>query len=414
LTAAAAPCDVAGIASASGMGAEMQRSYDVVIIGGGVMGSSAAYWLAANPGFKGSILMIERDPSYKNATTALSLGSIRQQFSTAENVRMSLFGAQFLASLGDYLGIDGATPDVSYHSGGYLFLATAEGLPVLESNHRVQKPLGAENVILTAAQLAERFTWMNTDDLAAGSLGLRHEGWLDPYSLLQAFRRKAMALGAEYVKDTVVGIERQGVRAVSVSVAEGGTIACGLVVNAAGPQAGAVAALAGLDLPVRPKKRFIYVVDCRSKVPCGNLVIDPSGVFFRPEGRNFLCGVSPPEEQDPDCEDFEIDYSMFDEVVWPALANRVPAFAELKVQSAWAGLYDYNTFDQNAIIGRHPGLENMYLINGFSGHGVQQSPAAGRALGELIVDGGFRTIDLARFSYERIAAGAPITELNVV
>ena len=392
----------------------MQRSYDVVIIGGGVMGSSAAYWLAAHPGFTGSILIVERDPSYKNATTALSLGSIRQQFSTPENVQMSLFGAQFLAALGDYLAVDGAAPDISYHSGGYLFLASTAGLPVLESNHRVQKPLGAENVILTAAELATRFPWLNTDDLVAGSLGLRHEGWLDPYSLLQAFRRKAVALGADYVKDTVLAIGREGGRAVSISLAEGGTILCGLVVNAAGPQAGAVAALAGLDLPVRGRKRFIYVVDCRTKVPCGNLVIDPSGVFFRPEGANFLCGVSPPEDQDPDCEDFEIDYAMFDEVVWPALANRVPAFAELKVKSAWAGLYDYNTFDQNAIIGRHPGLKNLYLINGFSGHGVQQSPAAGRALSELIVDGGFRALDLGRFGYERIAAGIPLKELNVV
>ncbi len=392
----------------------MQRSYDVVIIGGGVMGSSAAYWLAADPGFKGSILMIERDPTYKNATTALSLGSIRQQFSTPENVQMSLFGAQFLATIGDYLAVEGEVPDVSYHSGGYLFLATADGLPVLERNHRIQKPLGAENVILTAAELAERFPWMNTTDLAAGSLGLRHEGWLDPYSLLQAFRRKAIALGVTYVKDTVAAISREKGRASSVTLADGGAVGCGIVINAAGPQAGAVAALAGLVLPVRPRKRFIYVVDCRSKVPCANLVIDPTGVFFRPEGGNFLCGVSPPEDEDPDCEDFDIDYAMFDQVVWPALANRVPAFAALKAQSAWAGLYDYNTFDQNAIIGRHPGLENMYLINGFSRHGVQQSPAAGRALSELIVAGSFRSLDLGRFSYERITAGAPLKELNVV
>jgi len=392
----------------------MQRSYDVVIIGGGVMGSSAAYWLAADPGFKGSILMIERDPTYKNATTALSLGSIRQQFSTPENVQMSLFGAQFLATIGDYLAVEGEVPDVSYHSGGYLFLATADGLPVLERNHRIQKPLGAENVILTAAELAERFPWMNTTDLAAGSLGLRHEGWLDPYSLLQAFRRKAIALGVTYVKDTVAAISREKGRASSVTLADGGAVGCGIVINAAGPQAGAVAALAGLVLPVRPRKRFIYVVDCRSKVPCANLVIDPTGVFFRPEGGSFLCGVSPPEDEDPECEDFDIDYAMFDQVVWPALANRVPAFAALKAQSAWAGLYDYNTFDQNAIIGRHPGLENMYLINGFSGHGVQQSPAAGRALSELIVAGSFRSLDLGRFSYERITAGAPLKELNVV
>src|SRR5258708_14037855 len=266
----------------------MQRSYDVVIIGGGVMGSSTAYWLAAHPSFTGSILSVERDPSYKNATTALSLGSIRQQFSTPENVQMSLFGAQFLAVLGDYLAVDGAAPDISYHSGGYLFLASTAGLPVLESNHRVQKPLGAENVILTAAELAARFPWLNTSDLVAGSLGLHHEGWLDPYSLLQAFRRKAMALGADYVKDTVLAIGRDGKRAVSVSLAEGGTVSCGLVVNAAGPQAGAGAALAGPDLPVRGRKRLIYVVDCRTKGPCAHLGIDSSGGVFPAHGVDFL------------------------------------------------------------------------------------------------------------------------------
>ena len=202
--------------------------------------------------------------------------------------------------------------------------------------------------------MAERFPWINTEDLVAGSLGLRHEGWLDPYSLLQAFRRKAMALGADYAKDTVLAIERQGGRAMSVRLAEGGTISCGIVVNAAGPQAGAVAALPASICRCGRRSASSTSSIAAPKVPCANLVIDPSGVFFRPEGRNFLCGVSPPEDQDPDCDDFEIDYAMFDDIVWPALANRVPAFAELKVQSAWAGLYDYNTFDQNAIIGAIP------------------------------------------------------------
>ncbi len=247
-----------------------------------------------------------------------------------------------------------------------------------------------------------------------GSLGLRHEGWLDPYGLLHAFRRKAMSLGAAYLKDRVVAMRREGGRIAAVTLAEGGEIACGMVIDAAGPQAGAVAALAGIELPVRPRKRFVFVVDCRTPIACNQLVIDPSGVYFRPEGRNYLCGLSPPEDQDPDCEDFTIDYSWFDDEVWPVLAHRVPAFAELKMLRAWAGLYEYNTFDQNAILGPHPEVANFHFINGFSGHGVQQSPAAGRAVSELVIYGGFRTLDLGRFSFARIAANAPIRELNVV
>src|SRR5271166_4903293 len=162
-------------------GRGMERSYDVVIAGGGIMGCSAAYWLAANPDFAGRILIVERDPTYATATTALSVGSIRQQFSTPENVRMSLFGAHFLAALGDYLAVDGETPSVSLVPGGYLFLATPSGRAVLESNHRIQRPLGAENVLLEAEALGQRFPWLNTEGIALGSLGLRHEGWLDPY-----------------------------------------------------------------------------------------------------------------------------------------------------------------------------------------------------------------------------------------
>jgi FAD-dependent oxidoreductase domain-containing protein 1 len=392
----------------------MERSYDVVIVGGGVMGCSAAYWLAANPDFTGRILIVERDPTYATATTALSVGSIRQQFSTPENVLMSLFGAAFLGAVGEHLAVDGDKPSVSLVQGGYLFLASEAGRAVLESNHRIQRPLGAENVLLSAAELAERFPWLNTEGLELGSLGLKHEGWLDPYGLLQAFRRKALSLGVDYVKDNVVAIARAGGRVTGISLAEGGTIACGTLINAAGPQAGAVAALADIDLPVRPRKRLVFVVDCRTKIDCHELVIDPSGVYWRPEGRHYLCGLSPPEDQDPDIENFDIDYAWFDNEIWPVLAHRVPAFAELKVQSAWAGLYEYNVFDQNAILGRHPEVANLVFINGFSGHGVQQSPAAGRAISELITYGEYRSLDLRRFAYDRIAAGAPIKEINVV
>jgi FAD-dependent oxidoreductase domain-containing protein 1 len=175
-----------------------------------------------------------------------------------------------------------------------------------------------------------------------------------------------------------------------------------------------VAALAGVALPVSPKKRFVYVFDCRAKVPARELVIDPSGVYFRPEGRHFIGGVSPPADRDPDSFDLDIEYELFEEIVWPTLARRVPAFAEIKLTSAWAGHYDYNTIDQNAIIGPHPELENLFFANGFSGHGLQQSPAAGRAVAELLVDGRYRTLDLSRLGYARFARGELVREANVV
>jgi FAD-dependent oxidoreductase domain-containing protein 1 len=387
---------------------------DVVIVGGGVMGSAVAYFLAADPGFSGRVVVVERDPTYATASTALSVGAVRQQFSTPENIQMSLFGAQFFDRAGEHLEVEGEAPEIGFHHGAYLFLATKAGLPVLERNHAVQKFNGAVNVLLPAKELKARFCWLETGDLAAGSLGLEHEGWVDPYGLLQAFRKKARSLGVQYVEDEVTGLERAGSHLATVELASGETIACGAVVNAAGPRAGMVAELAGIELPVSPRKRFVYVFDCRKSIASNQLVIDPTGVYFRPEGKNFIGGVSPPADADEDCFDLDIEYTLFEEVVWPTLAHRVPAFAEIKLLNAWAGHYDYNTLDQNAIIGPHPELTNFYFCNGFSGHGVQQSPAAGRAVAELVVHGRFKTLDLARFGYERIATKSPLKELAVV
>ena len=387
---------------------------DIVIVGGGVMGSAVAYFLAADPAFSGRVVVVERDPTYATASTALSVGAVRQQFSTPENIQMSLFGAQFFDRAREHLEVDGEPPEIGFHHGAYLFLATKAGLPVLERNHAVQKFNGAVNALLPAKELKERFSWLETSDLAAGSLGLEHEGWVDPYGLLQALRKKARSLGVEYIADEVVGFGGNGGQIEAVQLASGETITCGAVVNAAGPRAGMIAERAGVRLPVSPRKRFVYVFDCRKSIACNQLVIDPTGVYFRPEGKSFIGGVSPPAETDEDCFDLDIEYTLFEEVVWPTLAHRVPAFAEIKLLNAWAGHYDYNTLDQNAIIGAHPEVTNLYFCNGFSGHGVQQSPAAGRAVAELILHGRFKSLDLARFGYERVAAKTPLKELAVV
>ena len=393
----------------------MKDHADVVVIGGGGVGSSVAYQLTARPDFKGSVVVVERDPTYATASTALSAGGVRQQFSTPENIRLSLYGAHFIRDIGRLLEVEGDRPNINFIEGGYLFLASSSGVPVLEANHAVQKAEGADNALLDAPALTARFPWLNPNGLALGSLGLSMEGWFDPYGLLQALKRKARAQGVRYLNDTVVGLDRAGDRVEGVRLASGGRIEAKWIVNAAGPQAGRVAALAGLDLPVVPKKRFVYVFDCRDKLsPRLPLLIDPTGVWVRPEGAGYIGGISPPEDQDPDSDDLEISYDLWDEIVWPTLAERIPAFEAVKLQRAWAGHYDYNTLDQNGIIGPHPDVPNLIFANGFSGHGIQQAPATGRAIAELIVDGRFTSIDLARFGYARIREGKPLTELNVV
>ena len=396
----------------------MAKNYDVVIAGGGVMGSAIAYFLGADPTFTGSVLVVERDPSYANCATTRSWGGIRQQFSTPENIRMSQFAAQFVRQAVELLAVDGECPDLAFRERGYLFLASAggdsRGQTILESNVGLQRSLGAEVELLAPDELARRFPWLETGDLAAGAFGPRDEGWIDPSALLHAFRRKARALGAAYATDEVVGIGRDGNRVTGVKLRTGEDIGCGILVNAAGPQAGALAALAGIDLPVRPRKRTTFVFDCREALPPLPLTIDPSGVAFRPEGAQYLAILSPPADRDPDSGDLEPDHAMFEDEIWPILAARVPAFEAIKVTGAWGGHYDYNTFDQNAVLGPHPDLANFLFCNGFSGHGIQQSPAAGRAIAEFIAYGGYRSLDLSALSYARIPAGRAIKEINVV
>ncbi len=393
----------------------MTTSYDVIIAGGGVIGSSIAFFLKGWVDFPGSVLVVEKDPSYANASTPRSAGGIRQQFSTPENIAMSIFGARFVKTAGEHLGMPGERLEIPFVEQGYLFLATPPGMPILRRNHGLQREAGADIALLDREALAERFPWLNTKGLEGGGLGLKNEGWIDPYGLLQAFRRRARALGAIYVQDTVTDIERSSNKVVAVRLAKAGRLACGTLVNAAGAHAPEIAAMAGVALPVRPRKRFVYVFDCREPGLGGApLTIDPTGVYFRPEGHSFIGGVSPTEERDPDCLDLEVEYDLFEEVVWPTLAHRVPAFEAIKLLRAWAGLYDYNTFDQNAILGPHPDLPNFHAANGFSGHGLQQSPAVGRAIAELIHYGAFRSLDLSRFSYDRVVAGRPLRELNVV
>jgi glycine/D-amino acid oxidase-like deaminating enzyme len=386
----------------------------IVIVGGGAVGSAVAYFLMTDPACDRPVVVIERDPTYARASSALSASSIRQQFSTPINIALSRFGIAFLRDVGKLLAVDGDRPDVSLVEPGYLFLASPAGLPALAANHRVQRAHGADVALLEPDGLRRRFPWLATDGIAGASLGLSGEGWFDGYALLQALKRKARALGATYRTAAAVELERVGDRLTAVRLDDGSRLACRAVVNAAGPWAAQVAALVGIELPVRARRRSVFGFACRDELPGCPLVIDPSGVWFRPEGAQFIGGVAPPADDDPNDAPLEPDHRLFDDIVWPALAARVPAFETIKPLRAWAGYYEHNTLDQNGIVGRHPVMTNFIFANGFSGHGIQQAPAVGRAVAELILHGDYRSLDLAPLGFERILAGAPLRELNIV
>jgi FAD-dependent oxidoreductase domain-containing protein 1 len=392
------------------------QTADVVIVGGGIVGSATAYFLSTDAAFRGRrIMLVERDPSYAQASTARSAGGLRQQFSTPENVAMSQFTLGLFRRLREIFGEDA---DVSFREQGYLILATGEGRELLADNVALQRSMGADIALLEHAELRRRFPWLATQGLAAGAFGETGEGWFDPPSFAALLRKAAIAQGVQLLNDDATGITVEGDRVTCVRLARGAPVSCGALVNAAGPWAGELAALSGVPLPVEPRKRFVYVLDCREATEVllqAPLTVEPGGIWFRPEGRVFLCGKSPDEHDEPAAEDLDgIDHDFFEREIWPDLAARVPAFESIKVVNAWAGYYDYNTLDQNAVIGPHPHVHNVYFANGFSGHGAQQGAAAGRAVAELIAHGRFQTLDLTRLGYQRILDRAPLRERNVI
>jgi FAD-dependent oxidoreductase domain-containing protein 1 len=386
--------------------------YDVVIIGGAIVGSSIAYYLREE-GFSGSIALVERDPQFAHAATTLSCASIRQQFSIPENIRLSQFTLKLFRRLTEEFGTDA---DIGFREGGYLILAGENGLPILKANHQTQLAEGADIVLEDAEALVRRFAWLSAEGITAGAYGRTGEGWFDAHAMLMLFRKALREKKIDFITADVTGIERQGDRVTGVGLDNGERLDAGIVVNAAGPNAGKVSAMAGLVLPVEPRKRNVFIFEAREKYDDMPLLVDPSGIYVRPEGSVYITGGAEPEDGDgpADPGDFEPDWPLFEEVIWPVLATRIPAFEAIKPTRAWAGHYDYNTLDQNAVIGPHPQVQNFLFANGFSGHGLQQAPAVGKALAELIVHGGYRTVDCSAFGYERVAEGRAFRELNVI
>jgi FAD-dependent oxidoreductase domain-containing protein 1 len=387
----------------------LMESADVVIVGGAAVGSATACFLRRE-GFKGRIVVVEKDPSYQWCATGRSVASIRRQFSTPESIRLSTFGWHYFSSLKEAYGPEA---DVGLVERGYAIMASSDGEAVLRANVALQRSLGADIELLSPDALRARFPWISVDGLSGAGWGRSGEGWVDPHAHLALMRKHAIAEGVAYLADEVVGIDVEGRSVVGARLASGARIATGLVVCAAGWHARKVAAMAGIDLPVRPRKRYVFVVDCPTPLPGAGLMIDPTGVYFRPEGRYHIAGVAPPDDEDPDAEDFDIQDGFFERLIWPTLAQRVPAFETLKVINAWCCHYDLSTLDHNAILGPHPDIAGFLLACGFSGHGLQHSPGVGRAMAELIVHGRYRTIDLSRFGWARVAANAPLAEANV-
>ena len=305
---------------------------------------------------------------------------------------------------------------------GYLFLASSdEQVQILRENHEVQKKLGADVVLWNPDQIKVAFPHLRVEDLQLASYGQSGEGWFSNTGLMNGFRKKARAQGADYLIDDVVDITRTGDRITGVVLKGGKEIACGTLVNASGPRAAQTAAMAGLSVPVEPRKRSLFVFDC-AKTPEGTaavnngrlpLMIDPSGTFCRPEGKYFLSGTVPAEDPAVDWDDFEPRHDEF-ERLWIDLAERSEAFEAIKLINFWAGHYAFNTLDHNVIVGPHNEVKNFIFANGFSGHGLQQSPAVGRGVSEWITYSAFRTLDLSEIGYDRVVRNEPFLEKAVI
>ncbi|MGJ8604641.1 MAG: NAD(P)/FAD-dependent oxidoreductase [Marivita sp.] len=399
------------------MGAVPERdSYDVVIVGGAIMGSSVA-WFLTDLGFEGRILVIDRDMSFARSATATSTSCIRQQFSTALNVKISQFGAEFVTHLRGFMGGDMRVPEIGIRSFGYLYLAdNAAFADDLRARAGVQLAAGAATRLLTPDQIAQAYPFYALDDIVLGSINTENEGYFDSMAVFEWLRRQARERGVEYVEAEVTGMDMSGGSVQAVRLASGARIACGQVINAAGPRAGHVAAMAGIDLPVEPRKRYSWVF--KAEQPLDRdlpLTIDPSGLHVRENGGGtYQAGGHFGDDPAVAFDDFEMDHGLWEAEAWPLLAARIPQFEAVRLTHSWVGHYEMNVFDHNAVLGPHPDLGNLLFINGFSGHGLQQAPAMGRGLAEWMCHGGYRTIDLSAFHYDRLLTGVPQVEKAVI
>jgi glycine/D-amino acid oxidase-like deaminating enzyme len=379
----------------------------VVVVGGAIMGSFCA-WSLRRAGFAGPITVLEKDATYRYSSTALSAASIRTQFGTPVNIRMSLFGAELFRNI---RAVFGPEADIGFQEKGYLILGRPDQVEQRIAAAEMQRAHGADIVVLDPDQLGARFPGIRFEGVGVGTFGARHEGWFDAWSLLSLVRRAARALAVTYREATVERFATHGARVTGVCLADGATLPCDACVVAAGALSGRLVAPLGIDLPVVPRKRTVFSFKAPYELRNFPMLFDPSGLWIRPEGDGFIGGIQPPADRDADAhDDFEPDHRLLEESYWPLLAHRIPAMEALRLRRAWAGHYEVNTLDHNGVVGAHDELTNLIFATGFSGHGVMHAPAVGQAVAELIIGGGFRSIDMTALGWSRIRASEPLVE----
>jgi glycine/D-amino acid oxidase-like deaminating enzyme len=390
----------------------MQSHYlDVIIVGGGIMGCATAYYLMKHDN-RLKVAVVERDPTYVQASTTLSMSNVRIQFSLRENIEISQFAFTVLEGFSEEMAVGNNIPNVSFRQEGNLFLVSSEGQGDAEKALDLQRSLGCAVKWLSPADISARYPLFAVEGLAGGTFGSMG-GHFDAHAFLMGYKAKSRSLGAQFVHDEVVAIELDGGHIDGVRLKNGNRLQARYVVNCAGAWATKIARTAGIDLPVQPVKRQVFVLDTKVKPESPlPLTVLPSGLFFRSEtGGLILLGKS--IDEDPVGIEFSWDDKRFLETLWPELATFVPVFDTLKLVRGWAGLYAVNTLDGNAILGEWPETKGLYLANGFSGHGLQQGPAVGRYIAELILERKV-TLNLSRLGPERVIERKPVSETGLV
>ncbi len=387
---------------------------DIAIIGGGIIGSAAAYFLARR-GSGREVVVVERDSSYAEATTPNGAGGVRQQFSVPENIEMSHHSLAFYKAFAREMADVPDCPDIGFVEQGYLLVATAAGAEQLTQNQRQQESSGVKAELIDRAEIRRRFPSIGGEDLVLGC-HTPNDGWIDPYAALWGFRRAAEHLGVRFLSDEVVAIDHDESRVRALSLKSGERLACEFLINAAGPWVSEIACMTGARLPIVPLCRVQHYWKCAHALESLPLVKDETGSFFRPEGEGFVGGRPSFDIEPGFVEDIYSGFfaNYFEETVWPILAGLVPKFEELRLQRSWFGHYAQNQLDGNMIIGRYsPGHDNLITACGFSGHGIMHAPAVGRALAELALTGGYQSLDLSRLEFGRVEANAPLAESGI-
>jgi sarcosine oxidase subunit beta len=384
------------------------QTADVVIIGGGIVGSSIAWHLTA-AGCR-NVLVIERESSQGKGSTGKSMGGVRAQFSTPVNIQMSLFSIPFYARFDETIGYP-----AEYRPQGYLFLATKEShLAYLRTNFEKQKAHGlAAARMISADEIISQYPQLRSDDILGGSF-CSIDGFVDPYSVMNGFMASAVDKGATLWKKTEVTAIQKDQNGISGVITTRGEVSTRTVVNAAGAWAASVGKMVGIDLPVNPLRRMLVPSEPFDDFPHSSpMIIDMSnGFHFRPEGRGFLLAWNDPEETS-DKPDFD---PSFVEKILVLAANRVPVFENLPVnpKRAWAGLYEMSP-DHHCILGAVAEVPGFYLANGFSGHGVMHAPATGKILSDLILHGNTSVVsDVSVLGFDRFARGALLHETAIL